>query len=412
MSNVKEPKEPKAPKEPKEDKSGAVLDELRKSLKGIIPDGETILKSTYSKITSYTHTGNYHLNAMLSGSLFGGYPNNKTIQLAGESGVGKSYLALNACREFQKAGYYIQYFDSEGAIDLNTVINFGIDPEKFDLQPVSEFNQFRTAAITLATTMLEAQAKNKPTPKIMVVLDSLGMLPTAKELNDAITGNDARDFTKPQVVRSLFRLITSKFTGAGIPFIYTNHTYGGPSQVPVVSYSGGQGQVYSPSAILNLSKAKLKDSKEDEKKQTGIVVTAKAEKNRMAVPNAIKFHIHFAKGMNPYIGMETYISWETCGIEKGILYDEKEFAKLKPEEKSKCKPFEHNGEQLYFYAKETAKNYIVKHLGAGVTILDLFTDKVFTRDVLEQIETKCIVSKFKFGVDDETPEIEEFLSEE
>ena len=69
-----------------------------------------------------------------------------------------------------------------------------------------------------------------------------------------------------------------------------------------------------------------------------------------------------------------------------------------------------NGEAMWFYPKETARNYIVKHLGKGVTSQELFTEEVWTEDVLKQINEKCIKPKFSYGIDsDETPEIENFL---
>ena len=40
----------------------------------------------------------------------------------------------------------------------------------------------------------------------------------------------------------------------------------------------------------------------------GIIVTAKTEKNRFARPEMIKFHIHYKKGMNPYVGLHEYLS--------------------------------------------------------------------------------------------------------
>lgn len=39
-----------------------------------------------SKITEYIHTGNYLLNACLTGSLLKGIPNNRSVCLSGESG--------------------------------------------------------------------------------------------------------------------------------------------------------------------------------------------------------------------------------------------------------------------------------------------------------------------------------------
>ena len=40
----------------------------------------------FSDIDEYIPTGNYLLNAQLSGSLFGGYPNTRSIGIAGDSG--------------------------------------------------------------------------------------------------------------------------------------------------------------------------------------------------------------------------------------------------------------------------------------------------------------------------------------
>jgi len=62
--------------------------------------------------------------------------------------------------------------------------------------------------------------------------------------------------------------------------------------------------------------------------------------------------------------------------------------------------------------RDTARNYIVKHLGRGVSAQELFTDMVWTQEVLELINEKCIKAKFSYGIDsDETPEIENFLSD-
>jgi RecA/RadA recombinase len=105
------------------------INELQKELKKVNPFGDVISKNDFSKITEWIDTGNYHLNAVFSGDLFGGIPNNRTICLAGESGTGKTFLMLNMCRELQTKGYYIVYYDTEGAVDVDNIQNFGIDPE-------------------------------------------------------------------------------------------------------------------------------------------------------------------------------------------------------------------------------------------------------------------------------------------
>ncbi|MFW6311383.1 MAG: helicase HerA domain-containing protein, partial [Nanoarchaeota archaeon] len=90
---------------------------LTDALNKIAPDGDMLDVSPLGKIDEWLNTGSYILNAALSGSLFGGLPNRRSLALAGETGTGKTYIALSICREAQKNGYDIIYFDSEGAID-------------------------------------------------------------------------------------------------------------------------------------------------------------------------------------------------------------------------------------------------------------------------------------------------------
>lgn len=385
-----------------------LISELQKELRKINPFGDVISKSDFSKITEWIDTGNFHLNAVFSGDLFGGIPNNRTICLAGDSGTGKTFLLLNMVAQAQKMGYYIIYYDTEGAVDVDNIKSFGVDPDQFDHQPVSDIAKFRTSITTVVKQLMEAKEKGAKLPKIMICLDSLGMLATTKEIDDAISGNTAADMTRAKSIRSLFRIITSDLTGLGIPFIFTNHTYASTGMFPTVNLSGGGGLIYSASVILALSKAQIKEGTV----QTGIIVSVKTLKNRFGKPIPIKFHIRWDKGMNPYIGMEEYMNWETCGIQKGNIFSEKDYDKMSEADKNKSHEFSHAGETLYFYPKDTARNYIVKHLGVGVPATELFTEKVWTKEVLEVINEKCIKSKFGYGTDGtEIPEIENFLND-
>ena len=382
------------------------ISEIQKELKKVNPFGDVISKSDFSKITEWITTGNYHLNAVFSGDLFGGIPNNRTICLAGESGTGKTFLLLNMVREAQKMGFYVIYYDTEGAVDVDNIQNFGVDPERFDHQPMSDLAKFRTSITTLCKKMMEAKEKGYKTPKIMVCLDSLGMLATTKEIDDAMSGNTAADMTRAKMVRSLFRIITSDLTGLGIPFIFTNHTYASTGMFPTINLSGGGGLVYSASVILALSKAQIKEGTV----QTGIIVSVKTLKNRFGKPIPIKFHIRWDRGMNPFIGMEEYIDWDTCGIQKGNIIGQKEYDKLNEKDKAEAKPFMVEGDQKYFVARETARNFIVKHLGRGVSPYELFTEEVFNKDVLSQINEKKVKPRFSYGIDaNETEEVEQFL---
>ena len=382
------------------------ITDIQKELKRINPFGGEIATSEFSKISEWIDTGNYHLNAVFSGDLFKGIPNNRTICLAGESGTGKTFLMLNMVRELQKKGYYIIYYDTEGAVDIDNIKSFDVDPNKFDHQPLSDLAKFRTSITTMIKKMVEAKSKGFDIPKVAICLDSLGMLATTKEIDDAMTGSDKADMTRAKMVRSLFRIITSDLTGLGVPFLFTNHTYASTGMFPTINLSGGGGLVYSASVILALSKAQIKE----DRIQTGIIVSVKTLKNRFGKPIPIKFHIRWDKGMNRFIGMEEYISWDVCGIQKGNIITEKDYEKLSDAAKLNAKPFKREDKDVYFVAKDTARYWICKHLEKGVPATELFTEEVFTQEILEQINEKKVIPRFAYGIDaNEVEDLENFL---
>lgn len=158
------------------------------------------------------------------------------------------------------------------------------------------------------------------------------------------------------------------------------------------------GPEYAASIILFLGKAKLKEGTE----QTGIIVTAKPNKNRFAKPLPIKFHISFSKGMNPYVGLEEYISWDVCGIERGRFINKSAFNKLTEPGQNECREHTYikNDKEVtvYFQPAATARKLCVKHLNDTIDLNQLFTPEVMTPQVLEQIEP-IVNEKFSYGED-------------
>jgi|688.fasta_scaffold30197_1 RecA/RadA recombinase len=401
------------------------FNDLDEQLTKISPKGSVISVNSYSKIDEWISTGNFLLNAQLSGSLFGGIPNSRSICLAGESGTGKTFLALNICREAQLMGYNIIYCDSEAAVDQDVIQNFGVDPDSFRYQPVSTPLEVRQFVAHLCDQLKKAKDAGKVLPKVMLVLDSLGNLATTKERADAISGSDKRDMTKQQELRSLFRVITADLAELKIPFVFTNHTYATiGSYVPGQTISGGGGAIYNASVILQLSKAGLK---EDGTNKTGIIVTSKPAKNRFARPLPIKFHISFYKGMNPYVGLEQFLSWKNCGVQRGKLLTEKEFQKYYKEDNPKHQEVleteisrtneDGTVDKFYLEAKETARTIAVAHLFDVIKPQELFSSKVFTRDMLKSLDENFIQSMFKLPNvstlgDIENDEISEMISDE
>ena len=353
------------------------LDKELSKIKGF-ETGSILTENSFSEVDDWIPTGNYLLNAQLSGTLFGGIPNTRSLGLMGDPGTGKSFVCLNVAREAQKKGYDVIYCDTEGAIDKSSAIKFGIDPDKVRYQPIKTVTEFQT----FVTNLLELVKKSKDDgaePKIILILDSLGMLSTDKELNDAITGKNAADMgAKAKELRKLFRVITLDLTAAKIPLVCTNHVYAGGGFFPTKESSGGDGPIFAMSVISFLSKAQLKEGNSTTK--TGIIVTSNLKKSRFTIPEPVKFHISFANGMNPYVGLQDFISWEACGIGKGKL-----------EEKVDSKG---NKEMVFTPSDSPQARWAVKHLGKTITSSQLFTPEIFTQEVLEQLDNNVIKPHF------------------
>lgn len=339
--------------------------------------GSLLSNNSFSEVDEWIPTGNYLLNAQISGSLFGGIPNTRSFGLMGDPGTGKSFVCLNVVREAQKKGYDVVYCDTEGAIDKKGALKFGIDANKIRYQPIKTVSQFQTFVANLVDIVNKARSRGE-FPKILLILDSLGMLSTDKEISDAIRGHNAADMgAKAKELRKLFRVITLDLTAAKIPLICTNHVYTGGGFMPTKESSGGDGPIFAMSVISFLSKAQLKEGSSTTK--TGIVVTSNLKKSRFTVPEQVKFHISFANGMNPYVGLQDYVSWDSCGVERGKLEEVKG-----PDGKK----------ELKFTANASSTRWAVRHLGKTVTTSELFSSKVFTQEVLENLDNNVIKNKF------------------
>lgn len=178
-----------------------------------------------AEFSGFIDTGCYLFNGVLSGSLFGGLPNNKIYAIAGEPATGKSFLALGIVKHFldsnEKAS--VIYFDTEAAITHEMLEERGIDSKRLLISEPDTIQDFRTKALKFIT-LYESKPLNKREPLLMV-LDSFGMLSTTKEMEDTAEGKETRDMTKQQVAKATFRVLTLRLAKAKIPMLVTNHVY-------------------------------------------------------------------------------------------------------------------------------------------------------------------------------------------
>src|SRR5210317_1928102 len=252
-------------------------------------------------VDSFIDTGSHALNALLSGSIFGGMPSNKITAIAGEAATGKTFFALGIVKAFldknKDAG--VIYFESESALTKDLVETRGIDSKRMVIVPVATVQEFRHQSIKVIDKYLEqGEEKRKP---IMFVLDSLGMLSTTKEMEDTAEGKETRDMTRSQIVKAAFRVLTLKLGKAKVPMIMTNHTYDViGSMFPQKEMGGGSGLKYAASNIVYLSKRKEKDGKE----VVGNIIHCKNYKSRLTKENAlIDVRLTYKDGLDKYYGL-------------------------------------------------------------------------------------------------------------
>ena len=247
-------------------------------------------------------TGSYILNALVSGSVFGGVSGNKITAIAGETSTGKTYFSLAIVKNFldKHPDGGVMYFDTESAITKGLLESRGIDLERVGIINVVTIEQFRNRALTVVDKYLGLEESDRK--PMMFVLDSLGMLSTEKEIRDALDDKQVRDMTKSQLVKGAFRMLTLKLGQANVPLIVTNHTYDViGAYVPTKEMGGGSGLKYAASTIVYLSKKKEKDGKDI----IGNIIKAKTAKSRLSKENQqVEIRLYYdERGLDRYYGL-------------------------------------------------------------------------------------------------------------
>lgn len=255
-----------------------------------------------AEFTGWMDTGSYILNALLSGSLYGGVANNKPTGFAGEASTGKTFFIIGALKSFLDSNprAIVVYYDTEAAVTKKMMQERGIDVSRVIIVEPETIEVFRTHATKILNAYMEQDESDRP--PMAMVLDSLGMLPSNKELEDITAGENKRDMTKQQGIRATFRVLTLKLAKAKVPLLLTQHTYEVVgAYVPTKELSGGGGFKYAASTIATLSKSKERDA---DKNVVGNVITVTMYKSRLSKENAkAKVLLTYDKGLDRYYGL-------------------------------------------------------------------------------------------------------------
>jgi RecA/RadA recombinase len=246
-------------------------------------------------------TGSYALNAVLSGSIYGGVPNNKVTAFAGESSTGKTFFVLGIVKQFLDANPEggVIYFDTEAAVTKQMMESRGVDTKRVVISEPDTIQKFRHTALQIIEKY-QAQPEAKRKPMIMV-LDSLGQLSSTKEMEDTAEGKETKDMTKSAILKATFRVLNLKLAKIGVPLLVTNHVYDVVgAYIPTKEMSGGSGLKYTASTIVYLSKRKDKDGTA----VIGNIVRAKLQKSRLTKENSqVEVKITYSTGLDRYYGL-------------------------------------------------------------------------------------------------------------
>jgi recombination protein RecA len=259
--------------------------------------------------TDWIGTGNYALNYLISGDFFKGVPLGKVTVFAGESGAGKSYICSgNIIRHAQEQGIYVILIDSENALDEKWLLDLGVDTSDDKLLKLN-MAMIDDVAKTISEFMKEYKTMPEgERPKVLFVIDSLGMLLTPTDVNQFEAGEMKGDMgRKPKALTSLVRNCVNMFGSWNVGMVCTNHTYASQDMFdPDDKISGGQGFVYASSIVVAMKKLKLKTDADGNKVTDvlGIRSKCKIMKTRYAKPfEEVSVEIPYSTGMAPTSGL-------------------------------------------------------------------------------------------------------------
>ncbi len=276
--------------------------------------------------TDWVSTGNFALNFLISGDFNRGIPLGKVTVFAGESGAGKSFICSgNLIKNAQAQGIYVILIDSENALDEAWLHALGVETTDDKLL---KLNMAMIDDVAKVINDFAKEYKALPEdsrPKVLFVIDSLGMLLTPTDVNQFEAGDLKGDMgRKPKALTALVRNCVNMFGDLNIGLVATNHTYASQDPYdPDDKISGGQGFIYASSIVVAMKKLKLKEDEDGNKvsEVRGIRAGCKIMKTRYSKPfETIQIKIPYSTGMNPYSGMFDMLEAKGLVAKEGNRY--------------------------------------------------------------------------------------------
>jgi RecA/RadA recombinase len=266
------------------------------------------LRAGFKDPITWIDTGNFALNKMISGDFHKGVPLGAVTVFAGEAASAKSYIVSgNIVRDALRQGVYVILIDTEDALRETWMRNLGVNTDDPNLtkEVWSTVNQISKVIKDYTEDYIETykETPREEQPKVLFVIDSLGMVQTDAEIEQFEKAELKGDKgIKAKALKMLVANCIRLFAGYEIGMVATNHVYKSQDQYhPDDVISGGSSFVYASSIVVSMNKKKLRD---DEKSTIGIISKVKCIKTRFSKPfEEVEIHIPYEQGMDPYSGL-------------------------------------------------------------------------------------------------------------
>lgn len=295
---------------------------INSALDGILGelDAVSMASGKYVEITSYIDTGDYMLNGIISGKIFGGVPSGRVTVWAGDSSSGKSYTCGQVVKNgLRKQGYKKAFiFDSEGGSTKGMYVADGIDPNDIAVILVGTVEEAKSKIINLLTAINEWRERGCQ-DKFIVVLDSIRALVTNKSVSNAMEGNVVVDMgIKQKLSNDLINSLLIPTIKADVPVIVVAGIYDNPGAMyteKIKLQGGGKGLKYGGHVNIQCASSleRNDDNKKDSTEQayTKTILKFFTTKNRLVTPfRESQMLLDFKSGPNKYFGLVDYcLKW-------------------------------------------------------------------------------------------------------
>lgn len=235
---------------------------------------------------------------------------------------GKSFIVSGSIvKHAQSQGIFCVVIDTENALDEEWLKAVGVDtsPDKMIRIGAAMVDDV-AKIISEFVTMYRSDYGDMPKedrPKVLIVIDSLGMLLTPTDVNQFESGDMKGDMgRKAKSLKALVTNCTNMIGDLNIGMVMTNHTYKSQDMFsPDDVVQGGAGPIFAASIVAVMRKLKLKEDDDGNKTSDvkGIRASISVAKTRYAKPfEKIEVKIPYETGMNPYSGLLELC--EACGV--------------------------------------------------------------------------------------------------